>query len=304
MTTATGEYAFNFAAQANQSPFTNANFTDLLAGHAQISSGLLRQLSFADYLVGYTGGTYDGGPITVSAEIDATGDGDEVLLGALDQSGDGLLLRVGPSSVAVLVYTGFAVVDSAGTGSATLSASDLYAFTVTKGSPNTYSATRNGAPITLSQSSEAKSLGTLRAVWGHIAGNVGASAIKSIAVVDGLSAGIATVSPSNAALSVGGRLPLVNAFSSVLIREVLINEAGSPVANQAAMHLVVWYGGSPFGAADLSYSNMTTDPAGTASWSIAKGTLVFGQRIFYFAHDGHTSMSVYTCAQITPTYLP
>jgi hypothetical protein len=65
----------------------------------------------------------------------------------------------------------------------------------------------------------------------------------------------------------------MNPFTNVRIREVLINEAGSPVANQTGIHLLVWYSGFPAGAADLSYSNMTTDPTGTTSWSLATGTL-------------------------------
>jgi hypothetical protein len=102
--------------------------------------------------------------------------------------------------------------------------------------------------------------------------------------------------------SLTGLAPTSNAFTNVRIREVLINEAGSPVANQTGIHLVVWYNGFPIGAPDLSYSNMTTDPTGTTSWSLATGTLIYNQRIFYVAHDGHASLSVYTCAQMQPTY--
>jgi hypothetical protein len=112
----------------------------------------------------------------------------------------------------------------------------------------------------------------------------------------------ATATPGVGAVNTSGLTPSMNPFTNVRIREVLVNEAGSPVANQTGIHLVVWYSGFPSGAADLSYSNMTTDPAGTTSWSLATGTLVYNQRIFYVSHDGHPSLSVYTCAQMMPTY--
>lgn len=111
-----------------------------------------------------------------------------------------------------------------------------------------------------------------------------------------------TITPTQGTITLSGLAPSMNPFTNVRIREVLVNEAGSPVANQTGIHLLVWYNGFPNSAPDLSYSNMTTDPAGTTSWSLATGTLVYNQRIFYVAHDGHSSLSVYTCAQMTPTY--
>lgn len=112
----------------------------------------------------------------------------------------------------------------------------------------------------------------------------------------------ATAEPSQGTLTLSGLAPTTNAFTNVRIREVLINEAGSPVGNQTGMHLIVWYGGAPSGSPDLSYSDMTTDANGTTSWSIATGSLQYNQGIFFVAHDGHTSMSVYTCARMVPTY--
>lgn len=186
MATATGEFAFNFATAGDENPFVDPSFTDLLAGDAQIASGLLRQVGFQDYLMAYTGGTYDGGPVGASVEVNASGSGDEVLVGALDENGDGFLLRIRNGQAIVLVYTAYAIVDSNGSNAITLATDDLIEFTVTKGSPNSYAATQNGSPLTLSATTYTKSLSNLRAVWGHIAGNVGASAIKSLAVTDGL----------------------------------------------------------------------------------------------------------------------
>jgi hypothetical protein len=111
-----------------------------------------------------------------------------------------------------------------------------------------------------------------------------------------------TVTPAPAALTMNGRAPSANAFTNVRIREVLINEAGSPVGNRTGMSLLIWYGGSPVGAPDLSYSALTTDANGTTSWSIATGSLAYNQSIFYVATDGGASLSMYTCARMVPSY--
>jgi hypothetical protein len=112
-----------------------------------------------------------------------------------------------------------------------------------------------------------------------------------------------TATPSQATLTINGKLPSANAFSTVTIREVMINEAGSPVSNRTGISLLVWYAGNPVGAPDLSLSALTTDAAGTASWSLAPGGLTYNQPIFYVATDGGTSLSVYTCGRMVPIYL-
>lgn len=114
--------------------------------------------------------------------------------------------------------------------------------------------------------------------------------------------GSTTLSPSQAALSLAGRQGTINNFTNVAIREVLINEANSPVANRTGMSLLIWYDGNPNGAPDVSYSALTTDANGTASWNIASGPLAFGDPIFYVATDGGASLSQYTCARMVPTY--
>jgi hypothetical protein len=112
----------------------------------------------------------------------------------------------------------------------------------------------------------------------------------------------ATLSPTQATITLFGRTATVNTFSTVFIREVLVNAAGSAVTNRTGISLLVWYGGAPVGAPDLSYSALTTDANGTASWSLATGSLLFGQTIFYLANDGGASLSAYTCARMVPTY--
>lgn len=113
---------------------------------------------------------------------------------------------------------------------------------------------------------------------------------------------ISNASPQASPVTMNGRAATVNSFSTITIREVLVNEAGSPVANRTGMSLLVWYAGNPVGAPDLSYSALTTDAAGTASWNIATGGLSYNQTIFYVATDGGASLSQYTCARLVPTY--
>lgn len=111
-----------------------------------------------------------------------------------------------------------------------------------------------------------------------------------------------TANPTTGTFTYQGRQASINPFTNVRIREVLINEAGSPVGSRTGMSLLVWYAGSPIGAPDLSYSALTTDANGTTSWSIATGSLIYNQPIFYVATDGNASLSVWTCARMIPTY--
>lgn len=186
MTTATGEFAVNFNGAGNQNPWSNANFTVRNGGTTRIDTNVLRPNTTGFFA--YTGSAYDGGSVSVSAEVNAVADDDEVCIGSLDQNGDGFVLRIRSLTVVVLVLDNYAVVDSFGSGAAILSADDLYAFTVTKGSPNTVAATKNGVTITLSATTYSLTLATMEAIFQLKAENVGTAAVKSLAVVDGLSA--------------------------------------------------------------------------------------------------------------------
>lgn len=185
-TTATGQCSVNYAVLGDANPWTNADYTVSSGGTTRIVSGLLRPNATGFFYYSGAAPSYNGGAITVSAEVNAAATDDEVYLGSLDENGDGIMLEVGPTAVFVLILDNYVVIDSAGTAATTLTADDLYSFTMTKGSPNTYSATKNGVPLSLSQTSYSIALGTMRATWSLIFGNVGASAVKSLAVVAGL----------------------------------------------------------------------------------------------------------------------
>lgn len=116
------------------------------------------------------------------------------------------------------------------------------------------------------------------------------------------SGGATTLTPSQATVTINGRQVTTSAFQNVRIREVLVNASGQAVGSAANISLWVWYGGRPVGTADLSYAGLTTDANGTTSWSIATGSLAFNQRIFYVAAGSDSSLSAWTCAQMTPNY--
>lgn len=120
--------------------------------------------------------------------------------------------------------------------------------------------------------------------------------------IDSGGSGAATITPTTGSVVMQGLAASLNSFTAVFIREVLINEAGSPMANRTGISLHVWYSGRPDGVADLSYSDLTTDANGTASWNLAIGGLTYNQQIFYVATDGGASLSAYTCARMLPTY--
>lgn len=111
-----------------------------------------------------------------------------------------------------------------------------------------------------------------------------------------------TVTPAPATITPAGLAPIINDFTNVRYQEVLINGAGSPMSNLTDLHFTVWYSGQCSGAPDLSYSDLTTGPAGTASYSLASGSLVFGQKVFGVITDDGASLSTFTCGLLTLNY--
>lgn len=185
-TTATGECSVNFAALGDSNPWSNASYTVRSGGTTRIASGVLRPNTTTFFA--YTGSAYDGGSISCGMEVNASAVDDETQCGALDQNGDGIMIMVRPTQAVIVVLDNYVVIDSAATVSFTLVADDLFTFTLTKGSPNTFSATRNGSALTLSATTYSLTLATLEATWQLKSENVGTAAVKSLAVVDGLTA--------------------------------------------------------------------------------------------------------------------
>src|SRR5574343_1784878 len=112
MTTATGEYAFDFKSQAAEDPFSDAAFTAVTADTGRIydngTNKVLRcQAARVGYLAlnKYTGGTYDGGDVTAKIEVIASNTGGDAAVAAvLDENGDGYLLAVKGNSLQTAFY--------------------------------------------------------------------------------------------------------------------------------------------------------------------------------------------------------
>lgn len=121
-------------------------------------------------------------------------------------------------------------------------------------------------------------------------------------IKDASGASTATATPGVGAVTMQGRTPSTSAFQNVRIREVLVNASGQAVGSLANVGLRVWYAGIPIGAPDVSLNSMTTDANGTASWSIATGSLAYQQLVFYVAYSSDTSASIWTCARLMPSY--
>jgi hypothetical protein len=147
-------------------------------------------------------------------------------------------------------------------------------------------------------SSEAGAVTSTTMSWAALGGGWTSIALAIVTASGGSSV---TKTPTTSNLSLGGRAVLTDAFTSVRIREVLINESGQPIASATNVHLAVWYGGICRGAPDVSLNAQTTDANGTTSWSISTGTLTNGAAIFYVAQDS-LSFSNYTAARMIPSY--
>jgi hypothetical protein len=184
MTTASGQFAYAFS--GSQNPFSNANFTDLNGTSQLVASGYLTDKTGVLALMAYNGnsGAYDGSDVTAIAEVNFCGTSDSIKLGCLDESGNGYIVTL----YYWAAYAQSTLVDGSTLGSFT--ADDLFAVTVTKGSPNHILVTQNGAdtvgfsPHTHTQAG----LGNMRAVFGQLPNNLGNEKIKSVAV-NGISVG-------------------------------------------------------------------------------------------------------------------
>lgn len=184
MGTVTGQYALNFATEADENPWEDPGFTPKTAGTRRIESGVL--LSSDQFWSEYSGGTYSGGDVTAKMELGGTsGGGNYARCGCLDENGDGYVFSAGDSSsnnCGILRYDNWAyaaIVELTTVG--TLAAGSELTITVTKGSPNTIVVTHNGSQIQNTTDSGA-SLSNVRAGLGTVGGG---TPIRSFAV-DGL----------------------------------------------------------------------------------------------------------------------
>jgi hypothetical protein len=208
----------------------------------------------------------------------------------LEETGSATTLSggVGVSSSATGIVLAFATANNAG------------AITATGTNQTEIEEAAQGSATVLGISSTAGTGSEVVTSWSWIGANRATQMTLSVLPASGSSE--TTVTPSAGAFTFQGQQGSVNPFTNVRIREVLINEAGSPLSNMTGMKLTIWYGGAPSGAPDLSYSAVTTDTDGTMSYSIATGSLAYNQAIFYVLTDGSASLSAWTCGRMIPTY--
>lgn len=115
MTTATGDFAVNFAALANADPYSNANFTPIDSGLAvQILSSALKPSNTGGGQFGlrrfrYNGAMQAGAIIRAKVEIGNAASGDEDNCAIIDSTGAGYLLQINATAV------GIRTVNAAGT---------------------------------------------------------------------------------------------------------------------------------------------------------------------------------------------
>lgn len=188
MTTATGQFAIDYSGVGDVNPYTNANLTQG-ATNSQVTSGLLVHVSFTNSIYMYNGTMSGAGVATSKVEAHASGGDDGVRLYVLDENNDGFVADIDGTAVIIPYFDNGAQTDVAATATlGSFTADDLFVFTVTKGTPNSFTLTQNGSGVTLSASTYSATLGTIKPGFGLQVNNSGACSIKSIAF-DGLAAG-------------------------------------------------------------------------------------------------------------------
>lgn len=191
MTTVSAGYVFNFAVQANENPWVEAGYTEKSTA-TQIVSGTYRRTTGSPLTI-YTGGTITGGTARGHIEVMAGGAAsDKARIVIVDTSGNGYIFEIDATQGYVAVNQCDAWVTGGGlaTGNFTPAfvSGDRFDFQVVKGTPNVWTARKNGNPITLSASSQTRTLGDLQCGFGIRYLNNGNVQIGSFGI-DGLPAG-------------------------------------------------------------------------------------------------------------------
>lgn len=119
MTTATGDFAINFAALGNADPYTNANLTAIDAGTIAITSGLLKPsgaalAQFGERRRRYSGAMQAGAIIRAYLEIGTAANDDLAIAGIYAADGSGYELYVQNNATTVGIRTINAALSTAG----------------------------------------------------------------------------------------------------------------------------------------------------------------------------------------------
>jgi hypothetical protein len=128
MTTATGEFAINFAALGDSNPYTNANLTYISTGRAQVASGVLRYASGNAEVAPRYNGSMGSGEIRSKVELGTVGSGgDEAGAAILNSSGDGYAVKITGATSAVCVrLAALAIADFPSSGTVSAATGDVW----------------------------------------------------------------------------------------------------------------------------------------------------------------------------------
>lgn len=192
MTTATGDFAIDFAPLGNSDPYTNANLTQFDTGYnVKILTNVLRPSATGTSVFGarriyYNGTMTAGATVRSTIEIANAGAGDYEIAWAIKTDGTGYAIRASGTAVSLVTVTGVAG-SPAFTGlvsgtAASMASGDLLTIEVIPDTPapgtNTINGLLNGVLISGVTITDATYTG-LRPGPGFDAGNTSASTIRS-----------------------------------------------------------------------------------------------------------------------------
>lgn len=202
MTTATGEFAINYAGESNAAPYTNASMAyPTGSGTGQVLSGVFRYNAGATTVVHRYTGSMGSGEIRSKIELGTIGTGgDESGAAIIDTNGDGYAVKLQSSTALVIVrLDNFATADFL--DSATVSAcatGDVVE--LRRSAAGQFTVWRNGTQLTDLDVTDTTVTAGLSAGPMIVADNVGNSTIVSWAI-DGIAASART--PGLCLLGVG-----------------------------------------------------------------------------------------------------
>lgn len=127
MTTATGDFAINFAALANTNPLTNANMTYLDAGRLAVTSGKTKCATNGVGALWRYSGTLSGGTLRSKVEVGtASALGDVIFALLLDAAGNGYALQISGVNLSLKLFTALSISGLVGGTAASAASGDVF----------------------------------------------------------------------------------------------------------------------------------------------------------------------------------
>lgn len=186
MTTATGEFAVNYAGLGDSNPYTNASLTYISTGRAQIASGVLRYASGNAEVAHRYNGAMGSGEIRSKIELGTIGTGgDELGAAILNSSGDGYAVKITGTTSAVCVrLEALAIADFPSSGTISAATGDVWEL---RRNGNNFTVYQNGSIVSALSFTDSTVTTGLSFSPLIIANNTGAATLISFAG-DGIAA--------------------------------------------------------------------------------------------------------------------